>query len=185
MLSFVNAYDTKVTHLLELNMESQDIPKAPQTISDDSERDIVRNRSPANTATRAVVLLAVVAAALGLALGLGLGLSLRSLSGGGGGYDDNSAASGTSSASGSSASGSSTSASSSASTTAPPLTRPTATSLPWKYDTSNYILSKNFNVTSEPTTRHYDFTISQIQGAPDGTISPWRLVKRMDHEANS
>ncbi|KAF9092414.1 hypothetical protein BGX23_004341 [Mortierella sp. AD031] len=44
---------------------------------------------------------------------------------------------------------------------------------------SNFILSKNFSITRTPTTRYYDWTISQQIIAPDGLERPMLLVNGM------
>lgn len=49
-------------------------------------------------------------------------------------------------------------------------------SQPWN-DPSQFILgNNNFTISSTPTTRHYDWTISQQNIAPDGLMRPMLLV---------
>ncbi|KAG0003434.1 hypothetical protein BGZ79_000893 [Entomortierella chlamydospora] len=46
-------------------------------------------------------------------------------------------------------------------------------------DASQFLLSKSFNITREPTTRYYDWTLSQQTIAPDGLERPMLLVNGM------
>ncbi|KAG0369235.1 hypothetical protein BGZ54_010522 [Gamsiella multidivaricata] len=55
---------------------------------------------------------------------------------------------------------------------------PAPSTQPWNYP-SQFILSKNFTITPTPTTRYYEWTISQQTIAPDGLERPMLLVNGM------
>lgn len=46
---------------------------------------------------------------------------------------------------------------------------------PWN-NASQFLLSKNFTITKTPTTRYYDWTITQQTISPDGLDRPMLLV---------
>ncbi|KAF9100708.1 hypothetical protein BGX29_006356 [Mortierella sp. GBA35] len=54
----------------------------------------------------------------------------------------------------------------------------TNTESPWN-DPSEFLLRKNFSITRIPTTRYYEWTISQHVIAPDGYERPMLLVNGM------
>ena len=98
-----------------------------------------------------VVVFVLVALALGL--GLGLGLKHRGLSSG---------------------------SSPSPAATGPPLPgsgNGTAAREDWRLDTRQYVLDMNWDVNAAPTTRHYDFVITEGVGWPDGEF--WRCELRL------
>lgn len=119
--------------------------------------------APASGKTRLGLIIggvvAVVVVALALGLGLGLGLKNRNNSG-------------NTSSSGSSSGGA-----------------PAASPLPgtsgngtgkledWRLDTSQYVLDLSWDLNAAPTTRHYDFAITEGQGWPDGASDPCRRIQ--------
>lgn len=62
------------------------------------------------------------------------------------------------------------------STSSPSPSAPATSTLPsWRRDPSEYILDMDsWDINAPPTTRHFDFTVSEIEGYPDGELLEMR-----------
>lgn len=101
-----------------------------------------------------------VVVVLALALGLGLGLGLKHTDSGSPAVSSSTAQASTSPVS------SSSSTPASSSTTSIPTTPPVVQE--WRRGTLDYSLDPSWDINAAPTTRAYNFNISEIQAAPDG-----------------
>ncbi len=114
----------------------------------------VKRDTPKRVSVVLIVSGVVIFIVIALALGLGLGLGLRH-------------------ANSSTATSSSPSAGPSSSPTGAPQGTPVPGSASpledWRLDTSEYVLDPTWNLNAPPTTRYYNFTISEGVGWPDGT----------------
>ncbi|KAI9745890.1 MAG: hypothetical protein M1818_000571 [Claussenomyces sp. TS43310] len=123
------------------------MPKDSPALSN-KEIDGLKDPQKRPNARRLILVLGGVAAALAvlaLALGLGLGLGLKR------GKNDNSKPAPPTSTS-----------------TSAPIANTTIE--PWRRATEDYNLDMSWDLNAPPTTRTYDFTVGEIQAAPDGVL---------------